>query len=63
METQTFIYYLEGQGLMYSPTFIVVIFLGYLVEGRTGGGRLRYQTILVTALPKLVTALPKCGFW
>jgi hypothetical protein len=30
METQTFIYYLEGQGLMYSPTFIVVIFLGYL---------------------------------
>ncbi|CAG5104536.1 Oidioi.mRNA.OKI2018_I69.chr1.g1314.t1.cds [Oikopleura dioica] len=30
METQTFIYYLEGQGLMYSPTFVVVIFLGYL---------------------------------
>ena len=28
-----------------------------------GGGRARYQTILVTALPKLVTALPKSKFY
>ena len=30
METETFIYYLQGEGLMYSPVFMVTVLLGYL---------------------------------